>query len=236
MSRGPQMCRGSCIEGQASMDWLAPVDAYCERIAPGLLGEPLNALSNISFFLAAGWAAKAARRVHADWPVWLLISIVLLIGFGSLAFHVFANRWSLLADVIPITLFIYGYLAFALRRLLAMGWVGIALSLAVLFAAGALMDRATPPGFFNGSGPYLPPLAASLIVALALRARAHPASSYILAASIVLLVSIVFRTIHLLICPVLPIGTHFLWHLLNGLMLALYLEAAIRFGVIRHPR
>ena len=59
MSRGPQMCRGSCIEGQASMDWLAPVDAYCERIAPGLLGEPLNALSNISFFLAAFFVLRS---------------------------------------------------------------------------------------------------------------------------------------------------------------------------------
>src|SRR5947199_2685038 len=165
------------------MDWLAPIDAYCERIEPGLFGEPLNALSNISFFLAAAWAAKAARAARADWPVWLLISVVLLIGLGSLAFHVFANQWSVLADVVPITLFIYGYLAFALRRLLAMSWVGIAASLAVLFAADALIDRATPPGFFNGSGPYLPPLVASLIVALPLRARAHPASSYILAAS-----------------------------------------------------
>ena len=26
------------------------------------------------------------------------------------------------------------------------------------------------------------------------------------------------------------IGTHFIWHMLNGLVLALYLEAAIRYG------
>jgi hypothetical protein len=215
------------------MDWWAPIDAYCERVAPGLLGEPLNALSNISFFLAALWAAKAARAARADWPVWLLIVTVALIGAGSLAFHLFANRWSVLADIIPITLFIYGYLAFALRRLTHMGWIGIAAYLAVLFAVTVLIERTAPPGFFNGSGPYLPPLAASLIVALALRTRGHPASTYILAASIVLLVSIVFRTIDLLVCPILPIGTHFVWHLLNGLVLALYLEAAIRFGAVK---
>jgi hypothetical protein len=217
------------------MDWLAPIDAYCERIEPGLFGEPLNALSNISFFLAALWAALAARRAHADWPVWLLIAIVALIGTGSLAFHVFANRWSVLADIIPITLFIYGYLAFALRRLLTLSWGALALSLAALFAVTWLIERSTPPGFFNGSGPYLPALAASLIVSLALKARNHPASAYILAASIVLLISIFFRTIDLLVCSNLPIGTHFLWHLLNGLVLALYLEAAIRFGIIHHP-
>ena len=32
------------------------MDAYCERVGPGLLAEPLNAVSNISFLLAA-WAA-----------------------------------------------------------------------------------------------------------------------------------------------------------------------------------
>src|SRR5436305_7741334 len=151
------------------MDWLAPIDAYCERIEPGLLGEPLNALSNISFFLAAAWAAKAARAARADWPVWLLILLVLLIGLGSLAFHIFANQWSVLADVIPITLFIYGYFAFALRRLLAMSWLGIAAGLAALFGASALIGSATPAHFFNGSGPYLPPLAASLVVSYALK-------------------------------------------------------------------
>ena len=30
------------------------MDAYCERIGMGLLAEPLNAVSNISFLLARG--------------------------------------------------------------------------------------------------------------------------------------------------------------------------------------
>jgi hypothetical protein len=29
------------------------IDAYCERIGPGLLAEPLNALPNASFLIAA---------------------------------------------------------------------------------------------------------------------------------------------------------------------------------------
>jgi hypothetical protein len=213
------------------MDWLAPIDAYCERIDPGLFAEPLNALSNVAFFMAALWGAKAARHARADWPVWVLVILVGLIGAGSLAFHMFANRLSVFADILPITVFIYFYLGFVLRRLLQMSWPAIAASLLALFAVTALLERTTPPGFFNGSGPYLPPLAASLVVSLALRFKGHPASNHILAASIVLFVSIFFRTADLLICPLLPFGTHFLWHLLNGLVLALYLEAAVRFGV-----
>jgi hypothetical protein len=99
-----------------------------------------------------------------------------------------------------------------------------------LFAATILVERVSPPGVFNGSGPYLPALAASAIVSLWLKARTHPAAETILAASAVLLVSIFFRTVDLLVCPWLPVGTHFVWHLLNGLVLALYLEAAIRYG------
>jgi hypothetical protein len=212
------------------MYWLEPIDAYCERIDASLFGEPLNALSNAAFFLAAIWAATAARRARSSGAVWSLIGLVALIGAGSLAFHVFATRWSVLADVIPITVFIYAYLAFALRRLLAMNWTVTAISLVALFAATMLIERETPAGFFNGSGPYLPALAASAIVSLALRARAHPASATLIAATVVLLASIFFRTIDLLVCPWLPVGTHFLWHLLNGLVLALYLEAAIRYG------
>ncbi|GAA1200181.1 hypothetical protein [Prauserella alba] len=34
-------------------DWTAYVDGYCERLAPGLFGEPLNTISNVGFLLAA---------------------------------------------------------------------------------------------------------------------------------------------------------------------------------------
>lgn len=30
------------------------VDLYCERLAPGLFGEPLNLLSNLAFLVASG--------------------------------------------------------------------------------------------------------------------------------------------------------------------------------------
>ncbi|MFL5259143.1 MAG: ceramidase domain-containing protein, partial [Hyphomicrobiales bacterium] len=129
------------------MNWLEPIDAYCERIDASLLGEPLNALSNAAFFAAAIWAAAAARRTRSGGAVWALIVLVALIGAGSLAFHVFANRWSVLADVIPISVFIYAYLAFALRRFLVMNWPETAMSLVALFAATLLVERATPPGF-----------------------------------------------------------------------------------------
>ncbi len=212
------------------MDWFAPIDAYCERLGPGLAAEPLNALSNAAFLIAALWAARTALRKGVEPVIWLLIALVFVIGLGSLAFHTFANHWSELADVLPITLFIYGYLAFALSRFLRLAWWAIALSLGVLFLINLALDRILPPGFMNGSGAYLPALIASVIVALQLLRIGHPAQLYVGLASTILFVSLIFRTADQALCPVLPVGTHFIWHILNGLVLALYLEAAIRYG------
>ncbi|MGE0007654.1 MAG: ceramidase domain-containing protein [Parvibaculaceae bacterium] len=217
------------------MDWFAPIDAYCERLGPGLAAEPLNALSNAAFFIAAAWAAQAARRRGGGRAVWLLIALVFVIGLGSLAFHTFANQWSALADVLPITLFIYGYLAFALRRFLGLGRWQTGLGLAILLLATMAAERITPTGFMNGSGAYLPALVASVVVSLVLLRRGHPAQLDISLASTALFVSLIFRTADQVVCPFVPVGTHFIWHMLNGLVLALYLEAAIRYGERREP-
>lgn len=215
------------------MDWFAPIDAYCERLGPGLLAEPLNALSNAAFFVAALWAARAALRRGVEPVIWILIALVFVIGLGSLAFHTFANRWSALADVLPITLFIYGYLAFALRRFLALGWWKVAAGMAALFAVTFAAERIMPPGFLNGSGAYLPALVASVIVSLELLRHGHPAQLNVSLASTTLFLSLIFRTADQILCSAVPVGTHFIWHMLNGLVLALYLEAAIRYGAGR---
>jgi hypothetical protein len=212
------------------MDWFAPIDAYCERLGPGLAAEPLNAVSNAAFFIAALWATRTALRNGVEPVIWLLIALVFVIGLGSLAFHIFANQWSELADVLPITLFIYGYLAFALRRFLKMRWQAVALSLGALFLVTLASAHALPPGFMNGSGAYLPALVASVIVSIQLLRKGHPARLNVSLASSILFVSLIFRTADQTLCSVLPTGTHFVWHMLNGLVLALYLEAAIRYG------
>lgn len=217
------------------MDWFAPIDAYCERLGPGLWAEPLNALSNAAFIIAALWAARAAARRGVEPVIWLLIALVFVIGLGSLAFHTFANQWSELADVLPITLFIYGYLAFALRRFLGLDWLRVGLGLGVLFLVTLATAHIVPPGFMNGSGAYLPALIASVLVSIDLLRKGHPAQLNVSLASTILFVSLIFRTADQILCSILPIGTHFVWHILNGLVLALYLEAAIRYGA-REPR
>jgi hypothetical protein len=90
--------------------WLTPVDNYCERTDAGFWSEPLNALTNGAFILAAAFGFCLWRRAGGrDWPGLWLIAVVLLVGIGSFLFHTLANRWSRLADVLPIAVFIYGW-------------------------------------------------------------------------------------------------------------------------------
>ena len=93
---------------------------YCERGSnEALFAEPLNAASNASFLLAALAALLLLLRRPREMRSadhYLFIALVFLIGLGSLAFHLLADGASLLADVVPIDVFMLVYLGFALNR------------------------------------------------------------------------------------------------------------------------
>ena len=64
------------------------MDVYCERVGPGLLAEPLNAVSNASFLFAA-WAAwvLAERTGTLSAGVRVLIALAASVGMGSILWH-----------------------------------------------------------------------------------------------------------------------------------------------------
>src|SRR3954462_7569392 len=94
-----------------------PVALYCERLDASVWAEPLNAASNAAFLIAAGAAFLRWRRTGAsDGPALLLIGGVAVVAVGRFLVHTLANRWSELADVLPIAVFIYGYFLLAMRR------------------------------------------------------------------------------------------------------------------------
>ena len=60
------------------------IDIYCERIGPGLLAEPVNALTNAAFFVVAWLLWRDARRAGPLSPALrALLALVLAIGIGS---------------------------------------------------------------------------------------------------------------------------------------------------------
>ena len=204
----------------------SPLDLYCERTGPGLWAEPLNALSNAAFFVALFFAARRARRLGVlDGESVLLLVLLAAIGTGSALFHTFAVRWAAVADSAPIFLFQLVYLAVYGRRVIGLSPARTAL-LAGAFVAATLLGAAMlPPGLFNGSVSYLPAWLFLAGLAVYHFAAGKTAPCMLPIAAGLLTVSLAVRSVDLALCPALPAGVHFMWHILNGAVLYCALAA-----------
>ena len=206
----------------------APVDLYCERLEPGFWAEPWNALTNFSFLFAGAfgfWLSGklASRAASARW-MQALSANAMIIGVGSFLFHTFANRWSQTADVVPISIFMCLYLAFALDRVLQLKrWQTV--GFVVLFFISGLVAPRVGGNLLNGSVGYFPAWMALAIVGHFTKTKDWRVAKLFLAAMGVFALSLGFRVIDLSLCGRLPLGTHFLWHTFNGLLIAILLYA-----------
>jgi hypothetical protein len=205
-------------------DLMAQVDAYCERTDFGFWSEPVNAATNAAFLIAA--VVMGARVRGQGLPLAVAMCLVLAaIGVGSFLFHTFATGWASAADVLPITLFILLYVFAANRHF--WGWPiwGAALGTAAFFPWTAVtlpLFQALP--FFRVSAAYWP-VAALIALYAVLLARRAPATARGLGLGAGLLaLSLTFRSLDQTVCAAFPLGTHFLWHLLNGLLLGWMIE------------
>jgi hypothetical protein len=211
----------------------APLDNYCERTGPEFWSEPLNAATNLSFIIAGIIDLVLCRRARADQFAWLLSVWVIVIGVGSGLFHTFANQLTLLADVLPILAFILLFTWYTLRRFLglpAMGSLGILVAFFVVTYGLVALAPDRLHTLTNGTLGYLPAFLGMLFFGGWLAMRGHPATRYVLAAAGVFLVSATFRSVDAAVCETLPVGTHFLWHTLNGVVLGILAAAAALHG------
>ncbi|MDF1728817.1 MAG: ceramidase domain-containing protein [Sulfitobacter sp.] len=213
------------------MEWSAQVNIYCERMDPGFWAEPLNAGSNLVFILAALWAWQRAGHEGSRGPAtYLLILLTLAVGVGSFLFHTFATGWAGVADVLPIMLFIVCYMVVALSLMAGSSRLHILIftlgAIAFLSATGWLIDKAALT--LDGSEGYLPALLAMILISAGAGLRGHPVFSWYLAATLLFALSLFLRSLDMALCPAWPYGTHTFWHLLNGAVIALLLQALVR--------
>ncbi|MBD3765526.1 MAG: ceramidase domain-containing protein [Rhodobacterales bacterium] len=204
------------------MGWFEQVDGYCERLGPGYWAEPVNAVTNAAFVLAAAvmWRRCAGR------PMGRAMALVLAaIGLGSYLFHTHANRLTGLMDVLPIVAFILLYLFAASRDFLGLRpWVAGVVTLGFIPYAAALTPAfAALPGF-SVSAFYWPVPVLILAYAAILRGRAPATARWLALGAGMLCLSLAARSVDQALCAAVPLGTHFLWHLLNALMLGWMIE------------
>jgi len=209
------------------------VDLYCERLGPGLWAEPLNAVSNLAFFAAGFWGVYEARRLKAGIFAEVLGWWVVAIGIGSTLFHTFATEATKWADILPIAGFTLAYTLFNLRRFAGMAWPkALAIFLGFYIAVG-LLTYMVPDWLraaSNGTTGYLPPFLALIFFGCVVIAKGSAAGWYNLAAAAIFLGSVTCRVLDPMVCDAMPIGTHFMWHVLNGLMLGVLMAATTRYA------
>jgi len=216
------------------MNWTEQVDGYCERLGPAYWAEPVNALTNLAFILAAlvMWRrcrgpGMASGRVMA--------AILFVIGVGSWLFHTHATAWAGLADVLPIAVFVVAYIHLANRDYWRLkGWRAVMATV----SAFALVPLTAPlfaqvPGL-AASAAYAPIPCIIAGYALALRRRLPEVARGLGIGAALLAVSIAFRSMDMPLCDGWPLGTHFMWHLLNALMLGWMIEVWRRWR-LTHP-
>lgn len=202
------------------------IDIYCERTGPEFWSEPVNALTNAFFLVAAWFSWRRAKQINQATPgVAALVILISAIGIGSFLFHTFANVWSELADVIPIFLFQVTFLWMYLREVAKTHNRTTAMLMAVFLVSVYIGLQFG--GILNGSLMYAP--AALVMVFLSVyHWKTRRAEPYVLlAATGTLFASLTFRTVDMLICPCIPLGTHFLWHTCNAIVLYLAMRGLL---------
>ena len=214
--------------------WWRRIDAYCERGGPEFWAEPVNAVTNALFVLGALLAWRIWRReAPDDLAIPVLLALVVAIGVGSFLFHTFATAWAALADVLPITAFIVVYLVLTVRRFVGTAWwlalaAGVAFLPAAAFVERALSTLVGPA--LGGSEGYAPALLALLAFGAWLRRLGRPAGQALLVAAGLFFVSLTFRTLDQPLCAAWPLGTHFVWHGLNAVLLTWLVVTMVRHG------
>jgi hypothetical protein len=191
--------------------------------------EPLNALTNASFLIAAFFAWDLASRRRATTRTTIaLLSLAGVIGFGSFFFHTVPNHFTMWLDIVPITLFQILFLWLAGNRMLGLSRLAsVALIIGVVGSSFALFPLHEP---LNGSLFYLPSLLAMLTIGLIWSKKVSCEPYLLVGAACCFALAVIARSVDMIV----PwhFGSHFLWHVMNGVVVYLTLRAWIVYVAV----
>jgi Ceramidase len=207
-----------------------PVNIYCERTTAAWNAEPLNAISNFAFFIAA-WAAWRLQKQRPNTalrgPIQVLWVIIAVVGAGSLTFHTIATRWAEWADVIPILVFMIVYCWMILTVFFGLAVWLKALITVGFFAATFYLEADAFQSLLWGGAMYLPTLFFLTAAGAGIWRRDADAGKAFFTAALLFVISFAFRTIDEPLCSQVPIGTHYFWHIFNAAVLFLLVRTLI---------
>ncbi len=198
---------------------------YCEFYQHFWLSEPLNAITNFAFFIGAYYLYKLIKNENYNRKLGVsLIVMMVILGIGSLAWHSYRVVPTLLLDEIPIYIFIVFAFYFLIQSLTRNYKFTIILLLFTALVYYLTFAYIPMLSIFQGSLKYVFVLWIFFILNILVTHKFGSSYSFVLPLSILAL-ALVFRIIDFHICPVFPIGTHFLWHIFVAT--AMYLSSTV---------
>ena len=213
------------------MNWFETIDGYCERIDASFWSEPLNAVTNVVFLMAAIWVL---RRKELNNKARALAFLLGMIGIASFLFHSVATAWAAALDALFILLFTLLYIFVATEDFLGLSRRSALVVTLGYFPLSVVVELLTLPLSFLGSTRiYIPILVLITLYSLILYKKFPYLSRGLAMGALLLTISMFARSVDLPLCETIPIGTHFLWHVINAIMLAWMIEVYRRHIISR---
>lgn len=204
------------------------IEIYGERIQDGgpvyhetnldqFIVEPWNALSSLTFLLPALyflWSLRGQYRKFA-FVVFLCSPLMVFGGLGSTFYHAFrSSQLFLIMDVAPIAVLTMAVSIYFLVKILPHWWYAVAITVLVILSRIVIFQYLDVKEqtainisyFITGTFIFLPALV------LAIRIKYYKIGK-LLWAVLFFMLALFFRYADDLSEPLIPRGTHWLWHI-----------------------
>lgn len=190
---------------------------YAETDLTTIISEPWNALSSLAILLPSiYWAIKLKSNFRSYSFLYFLMPLLFLGGLGSTLYHAFrSSKFLLWMDVYPTAIVTLAVSIYFWNKVLPRKWqvatVMIPSIMIRLFAYNYLDGQfaINVSYFITGFLIFFP-------VIFYLHRHNYQFLKPILLSVIFLCVSLVFRRLDLEVVVLLPMGSHFLWHIFSG--------------------
>ncbi len=192
--------------------------SYCEHTAFYFTSQPLNVFSSAAFFFVAYLLFRMTPPSHPRFKrTGLLIILTMFIGAGSMLWHSMEELWALIADIIPIFLFLFMFQYAFLRKFTDWRTERIMRDMIMLASMMGVASLLWDDIFLQKSNAFVPLCFWLLYIGVIIGQRFPRQARLCFVASMIFALAIVARIMDMPLCELWPYGTHFLWHALSAL-------------------
>lgn len=191
---------------------------YAETDLSILFSEPWNAISSMAIVLpAVYWAVKLKGNVKNFSFIFYCVPLLILGGMGSTLFHAFRNSEYLLwMDVFPTAILMFSVGVYFWLKIIPNWWGTVS-----IVVPGTILRYATYEVFPEEVAVNVSYFIAGTIVFFPLIfylvKTGFEKGSFIILSVLFLILSLVFREMDHRVTHILPMGSHFLWHIFSGI-------------------